>query len=225
MTGGGKMKFCEKCKVSVRGDHERCPLCNGVLSGAPVPSGFPRLQNLHKERKAWMSILALASVAGVVACMVINFLLPQGGPWSLFVLGGVACMWLTLGLVMYKRRNIPKTLVWEVFLVSALAVVWDLSTGWRGWSIDYVMPIVCMGVMVTLSVFARLFRVPSGSFIVYICVDALLGVIQLALLLTRLVTVPLPSLLSTGLCIVTIAALFLFRGKNAKEELKRRLHL
>ena len=82
-----------------------------------------------------------------------------------------------------------------------------------------------MGVMVTLSIFARLYRVPSGSFIVYICLDALLGIVQLVLLFTGLVEVPLPSLLSIGLCVVTLAALFLFRGRNAKEELRRRLHL
>ena len=219
------MKYCEKCKVSVRGNAERCPLCNAVLTGDPEPGGFPHLLDHHRQRKLWLSILALASVVGCVICALINFLLRDSGVWCLFVVSGVICIWLTLGLVIYKRRNIPKTLVCEVFLVSLLAVLWDVGTGWHGWSIDYVIPIVCMGVMVTLCVFARLFRVPSGSFIVYILVDALLGILQLVLLSLNLIRVPLPSLLSIGLCIVTIAALFIFRGQNAREELKRRLHL
>ena len=218
------MKYCENCKISVRGTYSHCPLCNAVLTGEAEESAFPALESHHKRRKLWLSILALASVAGCVVCGTINFLL-QGMPWSLFVFAGVACFWLTFSLAIYKGRNIPKTLVWEGFLVSALAVVWDLGTGWHAWSIEYVLPIVCMGVMVTLSIFARLYRVPSGSFIVYICLDALLGIVQLVLLFTGLVEVPLPSLLSIGLCVVTLAALFLFRGRNAKEELRRRLHL
>ena len=36
------MKYCEKCKVSVRGNAERCPLCNAVLTGDPEPGGFPK---------------------------------------------------------------------------------------------------------------------------------------------------------------------------------------
>lgn len=219
------MKYCEKCKVSVRGDRERCPLCNAVLQGEPEPGGFPELPDGHRQRRLWISILALASVSACIVCLLLNFLNRQYGPWSLFVLGGVLCMWLTLGLALYKQRNVPKTLVWEVFLVSALSVLWDYVTGWHAWSINFVIPIVCMGAMVTLVFMFRLFSVPSGSLIVYLLVDALLGIVQLMLLLTGCITVLLPSLLCVGVSLMMLAAMLIFRGRHVKEELRRRLHL
>jgi hypothetical protein len=100
--------------------------------------------------------------------LLLNFLFRSRGLWSLFVLGGVACMWMTLGLALYKERNIPKTMVWEVFLIAVLCVLWDYFTGWRGWSINYVLPIVSMGVMVVLVFTCRLFHVAAGSLIVYL---------------------------------------------------------
>lgn len=219
------LKYCDKCKVSVRGNREHCPLCNAVLHGEAEPSGFPRLPNEHKKHKLWISILALSSVSACIICLLLNFLFRKHGQWSLFVLGGVVCMWMTLGLALYKQRNIPKTMVWEVFLVGLLSVLWDYFTGWWGWSINYVLPIVSMGVMVVLVFLSRLFHVAAGSLIVYLLVDALMGVIQLVLLLTGCITVPLPSLLCVGVSTVMLAAMLIFRGRKVREELRRRLHL
>lgn len=219
------MKYCEKCRVSVRGGRERCPLCNAVLQGEQEPGGFPILPDEHRRRRLWTSILALVSVAACVICLLLNFVFRQDGLWSLFVLGGVLCMWIMLGIALHKQRNIPKTLVWEVFVVSLLCVFWDSCTGRKGWSINFVMPIICMGAMVTLVFMFRLFHVPSGSLIVYLLVDFLLGVVQLLLLLFGWITVQLPSLLCVGLSLIMLAAMLIFRGKQVKEELKRRLHM
>ncbi|MCH3972455.1 MAG: DUF6320 domain-containing protein [Oscillospiraceae bacterium] len=219
------MKYCEKCGISVRGEREHCPLCNAVLHGEAEPGGFPKLPNVRREHRLWLSILALSSVAACIVCLLLNFLFRSRGLWSLFVLGGVACMWMTLGLALYKERNIPKTMVWEVFLIAVLCVLWDYFTGWRGWSINYVLPIVSMGVMVVLVFTCRLFHVAAGSLIVYLMVDALMGVVQLVLLLTGCITVPLPSLLCVGVSAVMLAAMLIFRGKKVSEELSRRFHV
>ncbi|MDD3260736.1 MAG: DUF6320 domain-containing protein [Oscillospiraceae bacterium] len=219
------MKYCEKCGISVRGEREHCPLCNAMLHGEAEPGGFSKLPNVRREHRLWLSILALSSVAACIVCLLLNFLFRSRGLWSLFVLGGVACMWMTLGLALYKERNIPKTMVWEVFLIAVLCVLWDYFTGWRGWSINYVLPIVSMGVMVVLVFTCRLFHVAAGSLIVYLMVDALMGVVQLVLLLTGCITVPLPSLLCVGVSAVMLAAMLIFRGKKVSEELSRRFHV
>lgn len=219
------MKYCEKCGVSVRGEKERCPLCNAVLQGEPEASGFPELPNEHKRRRLWISILALVSVTACVVCLLLNFMFRERGPWSLFVLGGTLCMWVMLGIALHKQRNIPKTLVWEVFIATLLCVWWDHFTGWNRWSINFVMPIICMGAMVTLVFMFRLFHVPSGSLIVYLLVDFLLGVVQMVLLLSGWITVPLPSLLCVGVSLIMLAAMLIFRGRHVREELRRRLHM
>lgn len=219
------MKYCEKCRVSVRGARERCPLCNAVLEGEAEPGGFPVLPDSCRKRRIWTSILALVSVAACVVCMLLNFMFRENGLWSLFVLSGVACLWIMLGVALRKQRNIPKTLIWEVFVGSVLCVCWDAGTGRQGWSINFVIPIICMCAMVTLVVTFRLFHVSAGSLIVYLLVDFLLGVLQLVLLLSGWITVPLPSLLCVGMSLIMLAAMLIFRGRQVQEELRRRLHL
>lgn len=219
------MKYCEKCRVSVRGDRARCPLCNAVLHGDPEPSGFPSLPDESKRRRLWISIAALASVTVCVVCLLLNYLNRKGGFWSLPVVCGVVCAWLMLGIALFKKQNIPKTLMWEVFAASVLSIVWDHQIGWRGWSINYVIPVVCMGAMVTLVVLSLVGHLHPQSLIVYLLTDLLLGIVQTVLLFTGWVTALLPSVLCVGVSAVTLAAMLIFHGRQVWEELQRRLHM
>src|SRR5699024_11271684 len=72
------------------------------------------------------------NVTGVQTCALPISLGFHG--WSLFVAGGVACLWLLLYISIARRRNVLKALTQQVVAVCALGVLWDLCTGWRAWS-------------------------------------------------------------------------------------------
>lgn len=151
------MKYCEKCRVSVPGDLRTCPLCQGDLSGQGEPGRgtFPALPAPKHPHRGLLQLIGLGTIAAAAVCIAVNLSLPQSGWWSVFVVAGVISFWLTFWVVVKKRGNIPKTILWQVGLISALALFWDWWTGGRlSWSVDFVIPLLLTGAMIAMAVIA-----------------------------------------------------------------------
>lgn len=219
------MKYCKSCKASVQGMPTRCPLCQGALEGDGTPSPFPPLHPAPRARTLFLRLLVFVSVAAAVICVLVNWMLPHTGAWSLFVVAGIACLWLSLGVAIRKRRSLLKNITWQAVLLSALAVVWDICTHWHGWSVNFVVPCIFLATMLLTPLLARLLRMPSNAYLVYFCLVFSFGLIPVAFLLTGLVTVPLPSFLSVGCSALSLLALCVFGGRAMLQELHRRFHL
>ena len=218
------MKYCPKCKVSVAGRPTRCPLCQGPLTGEGTPSPFPPAQP-QRTRQFVLRLIIFLSVAAALICVLVNMLLPRTGAWSLFVLAGIGCLWLSLAVAIRKRRSLLKNITWQCMLFNALAIMWDVFTGWHRWSVNFVVPCIFLVTMLLTPLLARLLRMPTSAFLVYFGLVFTFGLIPLAFLLTGLVTVPLPSALSVGFSGLSLVALIVFGGRTMLEELHRRFHL
>jgi hypothetical protein len=161
----------------------------------------------------------------VIIAATVNCLLPRSGFWSLFVFGGVACLWLSLMVAIRKRHNILKNLSYQVTIISLLSVLWDIFTGWRGWSVDYVIPIAFVSVMAATTILARILNLPAETYIIYSVLLIVYGIIPAVFILSGLGAVTWPSLICVAASLLSLAALLIFEGRNMTEELKRRLHL
>lgn len=220
------MRHCEQCGVDVAGSRTHCPLCQGPLSPCMGDSRetFPRIPTIYRQYHFLFRVMIFASIAAGVAAVAVNLMLPETGFWSAFVVGGIACLWLSLALAVRKRKNIPKGMLYQVALISVICVVWDWATHWSGWSIDYVVPILCVSVMAALAVLSRVFHWETETLIVYVCIDALFGVVPLIFFLTGCLNVPYPSIICVAASVISLAALVVFKGDSIWAELRRRLH-
>ena len=79
------MKYCENCKVSVRGNGEFCPLCQHTLIGEGSEEVYPKLPTLFHQHALFFKLLIFITAAAGIICVAINLLLPQSGYWSVFV--------------------------------------------------------------------------------------------------------------------------------------------
>ena len=226
------MKTCEKCTVSVAGNFEKCPLCQNTLTGETKKHNehneyetFPFIPLAIHKHNLLFRLLILCSVALVIISFIINWMLPKSGLWSLFVVAGVICVWISLLIALRKRHNILKNLAYQVTIISILAVLWDISTGWRGWSVDYFIPIAFVSVMSATSVIARILKMPTEVYMVYSILLILYGIIPVIFVLSGLSVIVYPSLICVAGSLLSLAALIIFEGRNMIEELKRRLHL
>jgi len=223
------MKTCEKCAVSVSGDFEKCPLCQNTLTGENQNKNeyetFPFVPFAIHKHSSLFRLLQLCSAAVVIVSFTVNWMLPQSGFWSLFVIAGVACMWLSLSIAIRKRHNILKNLTYQVTIVSILSVLWDVFTGWRGWSVDFVIPIVFVSAMSVTAVLAHILKLHTGAYIIYSFLLVLYGIIPAVFVLSGLSIIIYPSLICVACSLFSFAALMIFEGRNMIEELKRRLHL
>lgn len=221
------MKRCEKCKVQVAGERKNCPLCQGPLSGESDGSRevFPKIPTIYKQYSLFFRILILVSIIAAVISVTINFMIPESGWWSVFVVAGIGCMWLSLAFSVRKRRNIPKNMLYQVVILSLVSALWDWLTGWHGWSVDYVVPIVCVAAMIAMAIVAQVMHLDISDLMIYFCIGALFGIVPLVFYFTGSLTVIYPSLICVAGSIISLAALMVFQGRAMRAELRRRLHL
>lgn len=139
------MKYCEKCRVSVPGDLHTCPLCQGDLSGLGEAgrTAFPVLPASQSLHKGLLRLIGLGTIAAAAVwhCGQLKFAAKR----LVVCFRGCRRHQLLAHFLdgRKKRGNIPKALLWQVGLISALALLWDWWTGGRlSWSVDFVIPLL-----------------------------------------------------------------------------------
>lgn len=220
------MQYCEKCGVHVRGSHTQCPLCQGSLTGvAEQTDPFPEIP--FRQRLHWLllRLLALGTVLAAAVCIAVNICIPGHGWWSLVVVAGLLSGWLAVGLAVRKRGNPLKAIVWQVCVVTALVLAWDFGTGFSGWSVTYVLPVLFPCAVLAIAVIARALRMRPQDFLWYLLLSCLFGLSPAILLAVGLESVSYFALASVVISVVMLAALILFEGAALRSELHRRMHL
>ncbi len=220
------MQYCEHCKVHIRGNRKYCPLCQNTItgSGSDEEEIFPKVPVTY-QYNLMIRVMLFISISIAVISFAINIMFPVNVNWPMFIIAGILCIWISLAIVIRKRYNIPKTIIWQVAVISVLAVIWDWRTGWRGWSLDYVIPIVCVVAMIVMYITAKIMRLGVRDFIIYIVLDSIFGIVPGLFLLLNLLEVKYPSVVSITVSVLSLAAVILFEGDNIREELDKRMHL
>lgn len=218
------MKHCDKCSVSVRGNETICPLCQNKLAGSDREEIYPKIPTVYKQFNVYFQLLAVFTIMGCVSCVAINILLPQSGFWSVLVLLGTVSFWITLANAVRRKDNIAKDITIWVFIISLLSIVWDWSTGWHGWSINFSFPIAWSMAMVSLTIIARVMKLRGEDYIMYLVADTIFGAAPIIFYATGLISVMIPSVICMALSIVSILTLIISEGKNIVDEIKKTFH-
>ena len=221
------MQLCEHCRINIKGDHHICPLCGGPVQGEGNPSEevFPYIPTIYQEFNIFIRIIILVSVVAVVISVAVNVIFTRESRWSLLVAAAIASMWISLFLLIRKKNNIPKTIIWQVGLISVLSFLWDRSMGFIGWSIDYVIPSVWVIAMIVMAIGAKLLKIGVRDLIVYLFVDAIFGFVPLIFMLFGWLKVTYPSVICVAASVISLSTLILFEGDNMKTELNKRMHI
>lgn len=221
------MKECNKCGVRVSVPRERCPLCQATLTGGEEGSceTFPDVPTVYRQWGLLFRILIFASVAACLIAGTINLLLPASGLWSLMVIGGVSCMWVTILTAIFKRRSLYKNILYEVVVISALLSLWDLFTGWHGVVFAYVLPSLCLFAALSILILATVKREKPADYVVYLLVDQIFGLVPVILGLCGLLTVRWPAYIFFIVSFLLLLGVLLFHGHDLIAELRRRLHM
>ena len=222
------MQYCSECRVRIRGREEKCVLCGNTLltpnSDFAREEIFPDIPRAYESHLA-IRILVFISFTAVVASVTIQKIFPAAGNWPIFVIFGLISMWIGLIVVVRKGHNIPKTIIWQVAVVSLLSVFWDWQTGWKGWSLDYLIPIVCVSAELVMYITAKIMKLSIREYITYAMLDCLFGIIPIISLLLDGVKTPYPSILCVAVSIIFLSAIFIFQGENMIKELNKKMHI
>lgn len=179
----------------------------------------------RRPLKRAAQIITFVCIVAMIICGMTDYMLHDKLTWSLFVAGGVACAWIFVIVAIGKRRNVLKNLMWQWVIVVVVGLLWDRFTGWYGWSVNYLIPLSIVAVLVTdlILIWARHMVLPEYMY--YILQTCAAGLLPLILLITKVVTVPYATVICSGICILLLLGLIIFKGKDVKVELQKKLHL
>lgn len=219
------MKYCEKCRVSVRGNREGCPLCQSRLKGDGEPEPFPALKSVYRQFERFFKWLLFGTISAAIVSVAVNLMLPQTGVWSLFALLGLGCFWIIMYLAIKRKSGIARYIAKNAAVVAVGSVVWDLVIGWRGWSLDYALPIAFTAAMLAIIVVSRVLRSAASDYITSLALIGLGGLIPLVFYFTGMLNIDIPSIICVACSLILFVGLLVFQGRTMKYELSKRFHV
>ncbi|WP_146924099.1 DUF6320 domain-containing protein [Alkalibacterium kapii] len=222
------MKHCPACHADFKGDWSTCPLCQTKLetnqSTQPEETDFPKAP-LKFNRKKIRRILSFSSVLIIFLYFVAHFI------WRFkffdleYVLFGIMIMWLMMLVIIRKRRNIVKGIVYILFLFSLISLYFDYINGWLGWSLTFVIPILCVSALLSMFISIQVVKLKAEDYVLYLQLAAIMGLIPAVFLVMNWVVFILPSLVSILLSLLMSIAVFFRHRQAVISELEKRMHV
>ncbi len=221
------MILCNHCKVYIRDGKNICSLCGNIVShsNSEKEAAVYPIIPLTYERHMAIRILVFISIVATVISYIIYKLFPTSVNWPMLVVFGIVSMWLSITDALRKRYNITKSIMWQVFIMSLLSIFWDWRTDWKGWSLDYAIPILCIAAIIVMYITAKVMKLGIGNYIAYFLLGGLFGIIPGLFILLNLVKVDYPSIISVAISIIFLSAILIFQGENILSELQKRMHI
>ena len=187
---------------------------------------FPEDARPNYEGKKVLQIFTFCCIAAIVISMMTDIIISPGVHWSVFVAAGCVTMWLTMAVGYVKRFNLLKNAAWQLLIMSGICVVWDLGTGWRGWSVNIGIPDICLLIQVVMLIISRIRSLSPREYMIYYVMAAVYSMIlPLILLVTGVIHYRTPSVICIGCSFLLLIGLILFKRKEFKEEMHKKFHV
>lgn len=196
----------------------------GLGVDLPKPE-FPPQGKPVRRAASFFQWLTFFSIAAAVVTGILNLIITPKNYWCLFVFGGILCTWLVTVMGYYKRHNLMKNCMWQLVIAWAACLVWDAATGWRGWSLDYVLPGAVVIVLGSMWAILWLQKLKMTEYLIYLLMASGLGLLPLLFWALGLVSVAYPSLICAGVCVLLLVGLLIFKHGEVMQELHKKLHM
>lgn len=193
-----------------------------------IEPDFPEAVRESQRGIKIFKILTFLCIIAIVAAISIDYLTHTSFIHiSLLISGVVASVWLSLSVGYFKRHNLLKNAMWQLMLVTVGGFLWDYSTGWRGWSVAYVLPIADLTIQASMVILSKIYYRLAKDYMIYFVMAAGYGVLlPLIFLLTGRVTgTAIPSVLCIACSVIMLAGLLIFKGKEFLEEMEKKFHV
>jgi len=220
------MLYCDKCGVRISGKRVFCPLCGKKIAEAEAEdfAVYPVIP----PRMHYDLIFRISTFAAIAAILIINIInlafIPHLNLYIPLNLS-VICAWIIVNVGYRKRRNIPKNILYEAIISFVLCLIWDKITGWRFWSINFVLPITTASLNVFYFVMSVVDRRNASAYGIYFMSSLLGTVITTVLFFTGISGARPFSAICISIGILLLCFQVLFRWHIFTSELSSRFHM
>ena len=226
------MKTCPECKIRIEGPDLCCPLCGTKLhvdGNENEKEGiYPDFSKPLKQRSKFpllAKIFAFISFAAIFSCSLIDLLISHQLTWSLYVSGGIAALWASVGVHLLTKINLNYKILLDFCALSGYLLLIDYLSGWNRWSIDYVIPVLYIAVMIAVCVLAMVFREYWREYILSLVAVSALGIIPLLIFCSSKSPMRYLCLGAVVLAALLLLGLLYFYSGKLFSEWKRRMNI
>lgn len=217
------MTKCNKCNIKLNTSGDICPLCNSEIknTGDLV---YPIIKNNLAKSMLMKKIFFIHCLVCMIIIL-INYLCTPNIKWSFFVVIQLILTYFIFKKVLSGRNKILSLLFMLNFITCIISIFWDYYTGFRGWSINYVLPslCICYGIfMIVLRIVKYLAFKENTS---YIYLNVCIAFVPLILMKLDMITFPILSMLSAVMGVINLLILVIFGWSNFKEDIRMKLHM
>ena len=220
------MSKCRNCKIEILDETEVCPLCRSVLEQTEeLENMYPNARLRTQKLMFACRLYLFCAIVAVFVLVGIDFRTESEITWSLFI-----------GLVLFYAYTVFRYAVigkmgyrGKVLLISVItiliAVGIDFATGYRGWSVDYVISsgilVVDIGIIVLMICNRRNWQ----SYITWQILMILCSIVPLCLWLFGIENNAHMAVLPLVISVFLFLGTLMIGGRRAILELKRRFHM
>lgn len=220
------MAKCRKCNIEILDETSICPLCMSILEPTDeVENMYPDV----RVRTRWLNLacniyLFLALCAEAVM-IYIDIRLDSPIWWSVLIGLGMLYVYLVLKYAVLGKSGYRSKIITLSILGVLLAVGADMAIGYRGWSVDYVLPsgIVIVDVVILCLMYFN--RRNWQSYIMWQLFMILCSLIPAGLFIAGLEQNAYMAFLPLVLSAVIFLGTFIIGSRRARTELYRRFHI
>ena len=219
------MRHCNKCNVNLDIISDKCPLCKSELQKKKKSdSSYPEIPLIVSKELYRKIVFFIACVISVIV-LILNYALTPNIKWSLFVIIQIFASFYIFYNVLSGRLKVIKLLLLLNIFLSALSIFWDIYTGLHGWSINYVVPSLCIsyGAFLLMLRLVRDYVFKENSS--YIDLNIGLEFLPIILVYFGYATPNVLIYFSTIFGILNLLMLFAFDGSSFKDDIVKKLHI
>lgn len=220
------MSICKKCNLEILDETERCPLCDSVLEQTvEVENMYPNVRVMARKLMLISRVYLVCAMILEVLLVYINVVSDSEIWWS--AISGLSFLYVYMLIrfaILGKSGYQSKVTLLSLIAVLMLVAV-DFLYGYRGWSINYALPVVIL--LVDLSILFLMFfnRRNWQSYMMWQLFMILCSVVSLVFSLIGIATRPFMGELAFTASVLLFVGTVIIGDRRARTELKRRFHV
>ncbi len=221
------MSKCRQCGIDVWDNVQACPLCKCVLElDDNRRDGYPDIRFRTRKLTFAVRMILFISIILEVICGYFNYKFFNGIWWSVITGAGLAYIYFILHFAVLNDNAGYKAKIISITILGILYVILiDYVVGYRGWSVNFVLPGGLLLVDVAIIILMLVNRRNWQSYIMLEILVIVLSVIPLVLILFHIVTETFISGFTFTVSVLLFVGTVILGDKRARMELYRRFHV
>lgn len=224
---GCAMSKCKNCHVEILDDTDICPLCRCVVEpdGLKTAEKYPNVKVREKKFALAVRIYLFLALAVEVFLVYFNASHHAGIWWSAICGGIFFYIYLVMKIGIQKNVGYRARIVFLTLFAVGLFYLIDRVMGYRGWSLNYVLPtgVIMLNVAIVLLMVVNWRNWPSYLLFQLFCI--LCSLLPIYLWKAGKITKPFLSELALAISILLFLGTVIIGGSKARAELQRRFHV